>query len=59
MLAKTIDKIFEIIYSKDKTKLYILLIFIFGLILRIIAANNGGLSADDAGHAMRAVGVIE
>lgn len=59
MLEKTIDNILDIFFSKDRTKLYVLLLFVFGFIIRIIAAKNGGLSADDAGHALRAVGSIE
>jgi len=59
VLDKFVDNLIDIFYSKDRTKLYIAILFIVGVILRIIAANNGGLSADDAGHALRAVGSIE
>ena len=58
-LDRFIEGIFGIFYSKDKTKLYITLLVIAGFILRLIAANNSGLGADDAGHAIRAIGAIE
>lgn len=53
------DRSLDIFFSPDKTKLYVLILFILGFIIRIIAANNMGLYADDAVHAVRAVGVIE
>ena len=43
----------------DKEKLIILGIFILGFILRIIAANNLGVSPDDMGHAFNAIGIFD
>lgn len=54
-----LDKALNIVFLEDKTKVYILILVILGFILRLIAANNTGLSADDAGHAVRPIGIIE
>jgi len=43
---KIVDKALDIIFFKDKTKSYLILIILFGFILRVIAA-------DDANHAIR------
>ena len=57
-ISKLINNVLRIFYSINKTKLYILLITIFGFILRLIAANNMGLHPDDANHAVRPIGII-
>jgi len=53
------DKALDILIGKNKLKLIILLFFIFGLIIRIIAANNLGISADDVNHAYVSVGIFD
>jgi len=57
-LNSVIDRFLDIFFSKDKTKLYVLLLFILAFILRIIGAKRFGLSADDANHAVRPVGIF-
>lgn len=57
-IEKVIDGLLNIFYSKNKTKLYVLILFILGLLLRLIAANNLGLYPDDANHGVMAVGMI-
>jgi hypothetical protein len=56
MVKSILDNIIETFY--DKTKRIILIFFILGLILRIIAANNVGVSADDVNHAVRPIGIF-
>lgn len=53
-----VDKTIDMFFSKDKTKLYIFLLFVIAFILRLIAANNLEMYADDANHAVRPVGII-
>lgn len=53
---KFIDKLLDMIYEKRKRN--IALIFLFGFILRLIAAKNLGVSADDANHAIRQIGIF-
>ena len=55
---KLVDKGFDIIFGKDKTKLYLILITLFGFILRLVSARNLGLSADDANHAVWGIGIL-
>src|SRR3989344_7306918 len=43
----------------DKTKRNVALIFIFGFIIRIFAARNLSVAADDAGHALASIGIFE
>ncbi len=57
-VEKVVDNSLKIFFSSDKTKLYVLILVIVGLIIRLIAANNMGLSADDAIHAVRAINII-
>jgi len=56
MIKEKFDKILDggldILFSKDKTKLYVLLVVIIGVILRIIAAINLPVFADDVSHAL-------
>ncbi len=54
---EVIDKGLDIFFSKDKTRLYVVLIFILGFVLRLIAGRNLGISADDANHAIRPIGI--
>ena len=54
---KIMDAFLEIFFSKNKTKLYVILMVIAGFILRLIAANNLSMNADDANHAVRPVGI--
>jgi len=53
-----IDKTLDIFFSKDKTKLYLLIIVIFGFILRLIAANNLMVGADDSHFATHAINFL-
>ncbi|MDD5086271.1 MAG: glycosyltransferase family 39 protein [Candidatus Nanoarchaeia archaeon] len=55
---RILDGALNVFFSKDRTKLYLLGIFILGLILRIIAAVNLGVFADDMHFAPHAVGFI-
>ena len=55
---RVLDGALNVFFSKDKTKIYLLIIFIFGLILRIIAAVNLGVFADDMHFAPHAAGFI-
>lgn len=45
----------ELIYSKDRTRLYLILIILLGLVLRLIAGNNLMLGADDSHFATHAM----
>lgn len=54
---KFIDNLLSIFFNKDKTKLYLLIIIVIGLILRIIAAINLSVLPDDMGHAVHAIGI--
>ncbi len=56
---KIIDSFMDLFYSKNKTKLCVLMLALIGFILRIISARNIGISADDAVHAIRPIGIIE
>ena len=59
IIGKAVDWTFETLYSKDKTKLYLILIFIFGFILRLIAANNLMVGADDSHFATHAINFVD
>ena len=54
-----IDKILGIFFSKDKTRLYLLLIVLLGLILRFIGALNLGVSADDMHFSVHAINFLQ
>ncbi len=54
IISRVIDKIF----SLRKSTIYLILIFILGLILRVIAAINLGVSADDMHHVVHAVNFL-
>ncbi|MGV8142530.1 MAG: ArnT family glycosyltransferase [Candidatus Pacearchaeota archaeon] len=43
------------LFSMDKTKLFLLIFFAFGLIIRIISAVNVSVSADDMHHVIHAI----
>jgi len=55
IFGKSLDWILETIYSEDKTRLYLFLILIFGIVLRLIAANNLMVGADDSHFATPAI----
>ena len=50
-----LDKVIDFIFSKDERKL-LLLIFIFGLILRFIVTSNITPVADEMVHGVHAIG---
>ena len=54
---QVVDKLFDIILSKNKLK-YLFLIFILGFFLRAVAANNLAFVADEAIHGLRPIGII-
>ncbi|MDP3881840.1 MAG: glycosyltransferase family 39 protein [Nanoarchaeota archaeon] len=54
---KLMDDFLEIFFSNNKTKLYVILMVVAGFILRLMAANNLSMAADDANHAVRPVGI--
>lgn len=58
LLDKTVENFFNLIFSKDKTFVFLLLITLLGLILRIIAASNLAVFADDMHFAPGAIGFI-
>ena len=53
-----IDKFLDIFLGKDKTKLILISILFFGLILRIIAALNLGMAGDDPHFAVYAINFL-
>src|SRR3989344_638609 len=53
-----LDKGLDVFFSKDKSKLYVFLAFIFGLILRIISAINTRVSADDMHFSVHAINFL-
>ncbi len=59
IVDKGVDNIFEILFSKDKTRLYLLFLVIIGFIIRVIAALNLDVHADDVGHAVYAIGFLD
>ncbi len=54
-----IDKFLDIFFSKDKSKLYLILIIILGFILRVISAINMRVYADDMHFAVHAINFLE
>ena len=56
---KIVDNMLDLIFFKDKTKSTVFLIFLLGLILRIIAAINLGVSADDMVHSVHAINFLK
>lgn len=54
-----LDSILNVVFSRDKTRLYVLLLVIAGFIARVIAAINLDNSADDVGHALIAIGIVD
>ena len=59
MGKSVIDKVLSVVFFEDKTRAYVLILALLGFVLRLVAANNIGLSADDSVHAVRPIGVIE
>ncbi len=53
--ADVISKIIDKIFSMKKTSIFLVLIFILGVILRLIAAINLTVSADDMHHVTHAI----
>jgi hypothetical protein len=51
-----LDKMVNLLY--DKTRLSVLVFFFLGLILRLFAARNMGVSADDVNHAIFPIGIF-
>lgn len=58
ILDKILDKGLNIFFSKDKTRLYVIFIFIIGFILRFINVLNTATSIDASGHALMAYDFI-
>ncbi|MDD5012026.1 MAG: glycosyltransferase family 39 protein [Candidatus Nanoarchaeia archaeon] len=58
ILDKALEKMLNIFFSKDKTKLYVILIFILGFILRLINLLNAPTTIDASGHALMAYDFI-
>src|SRR3989344_2693096 len=54
LLSRSIDYLFDM----SKTNIYLILIFIFGFILRLIAAINLGVSADDMHFVTHAINFL-
>nr|QBM01225.1 hypothetical protein [uncultured archaeon] len=54
ILDKILDRTLDILLSKDRTKLYVILIFVLGFVLRLINVLNGATSIDASGHALMA-----
>jgi len=54
-----IDKSLDIFFSKDKTKIWVILILLLGIILRVIAAINLGVYADDTHFAVHAINFLK
>lgn len=53
-----VDRIIRIMFSREKTTLYLILIFLFGFILRFIGAINLGVSADDMHFSVHAINFL-
>ncbi len=58
-LNNLIDKTLDIFFNKNKTKLYVLILFVIGFILRLINVLNFGTSVDASGHALMAFNFID
>jgi 4-amino-4-deoxy-L-arabinose transferase-like glycosyltransferase len=54
-----LDKTLDVFFSKDKTKLFLILIFLLALVLRIFAATNLGVAADDMVFAVHAINFLD
>ena len=57
-MSKIIDKTIDFIFSDDKRK-YLLILFIIGLILRIMISQANPFAADEMLHAPHALGFID
>src|SRR3989344_961521 len=53
------DKVIDRVFSLEKKKIYLILIVLFGLILRIIAARNITVSADDMHFTIHAIDFLK
>jgi hypothetical protein len=53
-----LDKFVNAFFSKDRTFFYLLVILLFAFLLRIIAAINLGVSADDMHHSVHAINFL-
>ncbi len=53
-----IDKTLEVFFSRDKTKLFLLILLVVGFILRLVAAINIGMGADDTVFAVHAINFL-
>lgn len=53
-----LDKTLGIFFSKDKTRLYLLLIVLLGFALRFVGALNLGVSADDMHFSVHAINFL-
>lgn len=53
-----IDNLFDIFYSKDRTKLYVVLILLLGFGLRLINIFNNPIGIDASGHTVMAMNFI-
>jgi len=58
-LDKYLDKFLNLVYSKNKTIKYLFAIFIAGFLLRIIAAINLGVAADDMHFTVHAINFLQ
>lgn len=58
ILDRIIDTIFDVIFSKDKTRLFLILIIFIAFVLRLIAAFNLGVFADDMHFAVHAINFL-
>lgn len=55
---EVVNRTVDIFFSSDPTKRYLLIIFAFGLLLRVIAATNLGVYADDMIHTVHAINYL-
>ncbi|MEK6933661.1 MAG: glycosyltransferase family 39 protein [Nanoarchaeota archaeon] len=53
------DKVIDKVFSLEKKKIYLILLVLFGLILRIIAARNITVSADDMHFTIHAIDFLK
>lgn len=56
IIEKGLDKLVNLWF--DKIKISVIFLFVVGFILRIVAALNIGVSADDANHALRPINIF-
>jgi 4-amino-4-deoxy-L-arabinose transferase-like glycosyltransferase len=59
ILDNLLNKTLDIFFSKNKTKLYLLFIFLAGFFLRVINVLNSWTNVDASGHALMAFNFIE